>query len=875
MAINLKEKILLSSLPILLLGCQSGKMPNYFWSYETGPTNAGNYHSVATGDFNSDGNLDIVGGNFNPGGILVWYGNGNGSWNEVNTPSDLGDIRDLACGDINNDGFDDIICTSFGDAKGVRVFLSNGDGTWRLAAFPTEKGTFEGLEVADMNYDGNLDVIAANTSSSGQSDGGVNVWFGDGKGRFSKNYGPQSTGVYRDVAIADFNNDGKLDIVSTRWGVDGEVKVWYGTNRAEWYAGSSPETVGSFIGVTTGDYDGDGRIDICATAYHEGVYLWYQDENGKFTEPCRLLDYGHWWEVQSIDLDFDGDQDIVTTSFGEDGVKIFRNDWKCDWHDWSNLIDSEKTYYGLTYGDFNNDSRPDLAAANYSQGVHIWLQVYDENRYDSGPPRPVETDSLDLWFIEKGTATYGETVYSVFFDTGIADIRPDQEPILEKVAQVINKYPNSKVTLEGHADFRNINTTEYPSNLELSEARGNAVKDALMPRLKSQRTRFIGPVGWSDTRPKVFDPNAPEELQLNRRCDIIIEKVKRTPDYEYLQRVNKFEYADSLDVGVIDEDLLLGETSKPKGLHNATLDPYQNKVFTKASGIPEYIIGSLDVLNIIIWTGLDKKEFEVTVGNSGDVFIPNVGDEKFYVKGKTSTQVENELYEILESVLKKPNVEVDVKYYFAHQSSILGEIRDTDDDDTGPGRYPLTGRETLLDFISNHGGPTKDADLTQIQVIQENGQSLYFNLWATIVEADITQNPVMDANQIVFIPSLTTSSRFVFVFGEVNNPGLIEIKESSGLPLIECIAHAGNFTREALQSDIRIIRGDIDKPNILEADIHKLLKEGDFSQNVKLFDRDIVFVPQTTYSSTTEFINSLNPTLSLLQTFFLVNQVFK
>ncbi|MCC7429414.1 SLBB domain-containing protein, partial [bacterium] len=489
---------------------------------------------------------------------------------------------------------------------------------------------------------------------------------------------------------------------------------------------------------------------------------------------------------------------------------------------------------------------------------------------------PVENDTLDIWSLQKGTVSYGEAIYSIFFDTGIAEVREDQKSTINEIAELIKKYPQSKIRIEGNADIRAIATKEFPSNLELSQSRANSVKNALSQKITEVAgINFDGVVGFSDIKPKIYDAKTPEELQLNRRADVIIEKMKVETDKEVLNKINKFVYADSVDIYFDHDELILGETSKPKGLKSSSLDPYQNKVFTKAFGFPEYIIGALDVLKVALWTGLEKKEFELTVATSGEVFIPNVGDEKFYVAGKTPSQVEAELLETLRGVLRKPNVEVDVRFYNAHQSSILGEIRDTDEDETGPGRYALRGRTTLLDFISDHGGPTKEADLTKVQIIQENGQSLYYNLWRTIAEADVTQNPMMDADQIVFIPSVTTSSRFVFVFGEVNNPGLIEIKEQSGLPIIECIAKAGNFTQFSLKDEVRIIRGNVDKPDVITVDLDRLLTKGDFSQNIKVFDRDIVYISRTRYTTTTDFLLSLNPTLSLLQTMFLINQVVK
>ena len=71
-----------------------------------------------------------------------------------------------------------------------------------------------------------LDIIAANATSDTQ--GGIQVWLGDGKGTWPLESGPTVTGTFMDVVLADFDQDGLLDLAGAGWGSYGALKVWLG-----------------------------------------------------------------------------------------------------------------------------------------------------------------------------------------------------------------------------------------------------------------------------------------------------------------------------------------------------------------------------------------------------------------------------------------------------------------------------------------------------------------------------------------------------------------------------------------------------------------------------------------------------------------------
>jgi len=394
------------------LACAPG-IKYVHWGPESGPPDGGNYYAVATGDLNNDGHMDIVGGSFSPNrGIRVWLGRGNGSWIEVNSPSGLGDIRSLDIADFNEDGHADIVSTSWGDLKGVQVWLSDGNGGWvsrEKSKFPKDNGSYEGVITADFNHDGHSDIAAAN--STHDTEGGVQVWFGDGKGRWTIEYGPEIADVYKDVASGDLDGDGNLDLVATAWGSHGSVRIWYGNGRGEWYLGSGPETRGSYWGVEIADFDRDGHLDIVVGSYREGVYVWYNDGKGDWKRHNRLEEKGSYWGIDVADFDWsrDGWLDVVAASFDRRGITVFYNKLGRGWRERNNGLPRSDIYYTVEAADLNSDECPDIIAANASQGVQIWFQG---ELMDSLPSRPVEEKQT-----RESVREYGEQRFSFHFET--------------------------------------------------------------------------------------------------------------------------------------------------------------------------------------------------------------------------------------------------------------------------------------------------------------------------------------------------------------------------------------------------------------------------------------------------------------------------
>jgi outer membrane protein OmpA-like peptidoglycan-associated protein len=108
----------------------------------------------------------------------------------------------------------------------------------------------------------------------------------------------------------------------------------------------------------------------------------------------------------------------------------------------------------------------------------------------------------------------------VNFETGKADLRPEFDSVLARAGEMLRANPDITVELAGHTDPREIATTEYPSNWELSQARAEAVREYLVTKWGIAPERLTAH-GYADTQPVA--PNSTEEgMAQNRRTEFRI-----------------------------------------------------------------------------------------------------------------------------------------------------------------------------------------------------------------------------------------------------------------------------------------------------------------------------------------------------------------
>jgi VCBS repeat-containing protein len=231
----------------------------------TGPTNfaAGSPYVVAVGDFNQDGDPDLVVANHEfPGDLSVLTGGPGGSFSSPSTIASGTGTAAVAVGDFNGGGDPDLAVADY-DTGRVRVLLGSSGATF---TGPTTVGTGAdpiSVAVGEFNQDGDPDLAVAEES------GQVRVLLGGLGGGFTGPTpllsGSQLLAGLSSLAVGDFNRDGDPDlVVAHRSG--NQVRVLLGGSGGSFGAPTNVPTGTLPASVAVADFNLDGKPDL-ATAH--------------------------------------------------------------------------------------------------------------------------------------------------------------------------------------------------------------------------------------------------------------------------------------------------------------------------------------------------------------------------------------------------------------------------------------------------------------------------------------------------------------------------------------------------------------------------------------------------------------------------------
>jgi hypothetical protein len=215
-------------------------------------------------DLRGIGVLDGVasGQGYDDGIATIELGNGKGGFTRGEELNVSGEgVGPAAIGDFNGDGKLDLAFAAL-EGGGVMVFLGNGDGTFpeNGVSYSTQYGG--SLVAADVNGDGKLDLINSGC-----------VLLGNGDGTFTP--GSCISTPFSLVTVGDFNGDGKLDLAGAYYDVEGNNSQTLmialgngdGTFRSPIEVAAGFLSIeGSLPGLGVGDFNGDGKLDLIAPA---------------------------------------------------------------------------------------------------------------------------------------------------------------------------------------------------------------------------------------------------------------------------------------------------------------------------------------------------------------------------------------------------------------------------------------------------------------------------------------------------------------------------------------------------------------------------------------------------------------------------------
>ena len=351
----------------------AGSPPPLFSAVQSYDMDA-NAESLAAGDFNGDGRVDVAmssGWMFSPetrDKLWVFYQGPDGSLQRaVRFDTDKASTDPpgtLAAGDLDGDGRTDLVLRM---REGIDVFMQRG-GTFADRKF-VELPYPSGVDVADLDRDGKADLVMTGLD--------LTVYRSLGPLEFAP---PVTiTSEHRsESVIGDVTGDGRLDIVSTNNFRPGSVEVFAQKADGTYAPGMQTATGGAPGDLALGDYNNDGRLDVAVThVVGDGisiqqVRILLQGQDGKLTAAGDIT-VDQPGAIRAGDVNGDGRTDLAAVYGGwRAGVMLQQADGRLGPEQYYPLAAGNSVLHsGMVLADITGDGRLDVAAANNNFGIDV------------------------------------------------------------------------------------------------------------------------------------------------------------------------------------------------------------------------------------------------------------------------------------------------------------------------------------------------------------------------------------------------------------------------------------------------------------------------------------------------------------------------
>ncbi|MBL7032833.1 MAG: VCBS repeat-containing protein [Candidatus Delongbacteria bacterium] len=275
------------------------------------------------------------------------------------------------------------------------------------------------LWVDDMDGDGDRDIIA------GYNFAGISWWRNELGGQPPWTRQQIATGLVGvcSVISLDLNQDQQPEVASAAWD-DATVSWWGYEDNWQWVQHIIDDNAAGAHEVHAVDLDDDGDLDLLAALAEDDEIVWYSNEGGfppAWTRRSIQSGFGGARSVTTADFDLDGDLDVVGAALDDDAISWWRQDWS-DSTVWTEfpITTVLNMAHRVAVADLDNDGDVDILATGYGGHIVIWVNQlgdpvqWTEIEVDGEVPNALQAHPVDLnddgWFDIVGTSDTGDAV---------------------------------------------------------------------------------------------------------------------------------------------------------------------------------------------------------------------------------------------------------------------------------------------------------------------------------------------------------------------------------------------------------------------------------------------------------------------------------
>ena len=316
----------------------------------------GSVTALLVDDLDGDGRQDIAAASGSSTTVSVLLSQGNGTFAVAAVLSCGGySPVDIAVADIDSDGRPDLIVARTG-GQGLLVFRGLGGGQFTLIDTLTADAYF-GVDVGDFDEDGRTDLVCANYYTAN-----VTLFLRDEHGGFAPGQPFEVLGQPRELAVADFDDDGHLDVVTTHQAAS--LSVLSGDGEGTLSAPVSQPVPTYARGLAVADVNADTFPDIltCHNTFtgQQPIHLLLGQAGGGFVDAGTVATAPSPVDLAIGDLDEDGHLDLVSVNEGNDSTFTYlgHGDGSFSFEFYSFFSFNSDD---IALGDFDGDGDLDLA----------------------------------------------------------------------------------------------------------------------------------------------------------------------------------------------------------------------------------------------------------------------------------------------------------------------------------------------------------------------------------------------------------------------------------------------------------------------------------------------------------------------------------